>query len=103
MPLELIQGLPTPPSSLPIGLAPTSWWRNRPPNPTLTPIIRPTFPPRRCVVGTVYDYSQAALGNYYFTTALHELGHAFGLSTARRPAASPMSRCRPPMTIDSPS
>jgi Ca2+-binding RTX toxin-like protein len=29
--------------------------------------------------GTAYDYTQAALGNYYFTTALHELGHAFGL------------------------
>jgi serralysin len=29
--------------------------------------------------GTDYDYSQAALGNYYFTTAIHELGHAFGL------------------------
>ncbi|WP_247392311.1 M10 family metallopeptidase C-terminal domain-containing protein [Bradyrhizobium sp. 35] len=29
--------------------------------------------------GTAYNYSQAALGNYYFTTALHELGHAFGL------------------------
>ena len=29
--------------------------------------------------GTAYDYSKAALGNYYFTTALHELGHAFGL------------------------
>ncbi|WP_426614740.1 M10 family metallopeptidase C-terminal domain-containing protein [Bradyrhizobium sp. McL0616] len=29
--------------------------------------------------GTHYDYTQAKLGNYYFTTALHELGHAFGL------------------------
>jgi serralysin len=29
--------------------------------------------------GTAYNYSLAALGNYYFTTALHELGHAFGL------------------------
>ncbi|WP_246755778.1 M10 family metallopeptidase [Bradyrhizobium sp. CCBAU 53338] len=29
--------------------------------------------------GTQYDYTQAQLGNYYFTTALHELGHAFGL------------------------
>ena len=29
--------------------------------------------------GTQYDYSLAKLGNYYFTTALHELGHAFGL------------------------
>ena len=29
--------------------------------------------------GTHYDYTQAQLGNYYFTTALHELGHAFGL------------------------
>jgi hypothetical protein len=29
--------------------------------------------------GNAYDYSQAKLGNYYFTTALHELGHAFGL------------------------
>ncbi|GLR85430.1 M10 family metallopeptidase C-terminal domain-containing protein [Bradyrhizobium iriomotense] len=29
--------------------------------------------------GTAYNYSLASLGNYYFTTALHELGHAFGL------------------------
>ncbi|BBZ96766.1 hypothetical protein F07S3_65990 [Bradyrhizobium diazoefficiens] len=29
--------------------------------------------------GTEYDYTQAKLGNYFFTTALHELGHAFGL------------------------
>lgn len=29
--------------------------------------------------GTHYDYTQAQVGNYYFTTALHELGHAFGL------------------------
>ncbi|WP_084299137.1 M10 family metallopeptidase C-terminal domain-containing protein [Bradyrhizobium sp. WSM1743] len=29
--------------------------------------------------GTQYNYSDAKLGNYYFTTALHELGHAFGL------------------------
>ena len=29
--------------------------------------------------GTQYDYTQAQLGNYFFTTALHELGHAFGL------------------------
>jgi Cadherin domain/Peptidase M10 serralysin C terminal/Matrixin len=29
--------------------------------------------------GTAYNYSQAQLGNYYFATALHELGHAFGL------------------------
>ncbi|WP_247990040.1 M10 family metallopeptidase C-terminal domain-containing protein [Bradyrhizobium sp. 186] len=29
--------------------------------------------------GTQYDYTQAKLGNYYYTTALHELGHAFGL------------------------
>lgn len=29
--------------------------------------------------GTSYNYSQAALGNYYFATAMHELGHAVGL------------------------
>jgi serralysin len=29
--------------------------------------------------GTAYNYSLAALGNYYFTTALHEFGHALGL------------------------
>src|SRR6266702_3859541 len=29
--------------------------------------------------GTQYDYTQSQLGNYYFTTALHELGHAVGL------------------------
>jgi serralysin len=29
--------------------------------------------------GTAYDFSQAKLGNYYFLTGLHELGHAFGL------------------------
>ena len=34
---------------------------------------------RRCLVRHPYNYSLAALGNYYFATAIHELGHAVGL------------------------
>ncbi len=76
-----LRATPTPPSSSPEPTAPTSWWRSRrPPIRHPTPIIRPTCPAGGDVwFGTAYNYSLAALGNYYFTTALHELGHAFGL------------------------
>ena len=41
--------------------------------------------------GTQYDYSQAKLGNYYFATALHELGHSLGLKHRQDTAACNVS------------
>lgn len=48
--------------------------------------------------GTGYDFSQAALGNYYFQSALHEMGHTFGLkhSYAEMPGDAAL-----PITYDS--
>ena len=60
---------------------PTSRWRSRPPPIRRLTLIIPTMVPSAamCGSGPLIITHWRALGNYYFTTALHELGHAFGL------------------------
>ena len=54
--------------------------------------------------GTQYNYSLAALGNYYSPPRSMNWATLSASSTARRRVASPMSRCPPRMTIpNSPS
>ena len=49
-------------------------------NPTSYAYYPNNLPPGGDVwFGTAYNYTLASLGNYYFMTAMHELGHAFGL------------------------
>ncbi|WP_247494389.1 M10 family metallopeptidase C-terminal domain-containing protein [Bradyrhizobium sp. 164] len=50
--------------------------------------------------GTQYNYSLAKLGNYYFATALHELGHAFGLKHSQE-AGGPANVAVPSVHDDS--